>query len=226
MNANAGVAAGAIAGAAAVAAVAAGGAPALAATDHPAPADHAELDSNTLVVHPPVQSLEMTQLKHIRRGHETYTVRAGNTLSGIAKRFCGNAGDYPSLASANHVQDPNLIMPGESIKLACHAAVAAVAAALVRPARHYKGEVSSGGKVWDVTFGYPNKCGDGDGDGWDEACAALHPAAAPADPAPQPAAPAVSVTGVGTLGMSGFEACVIRAESGGNPASSTPPGPP
>ncbi len=162
-----------------------------------------------------------TAVAHHSR-EKNYTVRPGDTLSGIAGTYCGNPGDYPSLASASHIANPNVIDPGEAVRLACHAAVAVAAAAVQHHHRHYRGEVGPGGKVWDVTYGYPNKCGDGDGDGWDESCAKLFPQheAAPvqADPAPQPAHVVVS----GTLGMSGFEACVIRAESGGNQYAQNP----
>ena len=37
---------------------------------------------------------------------------------------------------------------------------------------------AAGGKIWGVTYGYPNYCGDGDGDGWDVSCATrVQPAA-------------------------------------------------
>jgi resuscitation-promoting factor RpfC len=49
-----------------------------------------------------------------------YTVVAGDTLSRISARFCGTAADYPSLAAASGISDPNLIYAGQAIKLRCH----------------------------------------------------------------------------------------------------------
>lgn len=57
-----------------------------------------------------------------------YVVRKGDTLSGIARRFCGNPGDYPALAANNAIADADLIYPGEAVRLACRAAAAAFAA--------------------------------------------------------------------------------------------------
>jgi Lysozyme like domain/LysM domain len=57
-----------------------------------------------------------------------YTVRRGDTLSAIARRFCGNPGDYPALAANSGIADPDVILPGEVVRLACHAAAAAFAA--------------------------------------------------------------------------------------------------
>jgi LysM repeat protein len=49
----------------------------------------------------------------------TYTVQPGDTLSLIAGRFCGNIQDYPALAAANGIADPNIIDVGQVIKLTC-----------------------------------------------------------------------------------------------------------
>jgi hypothetical protein len=49
-----------------------------------------------------------------------YIVRPGDTLSGIAIRFCGgNANDYWSLARASGISNPNVIYPGQRIVLRC-----------------------------------------------------------------------------------------------------------
>ena len=50
---------------------------------------------------------------------QTYTVQAGDTLSGIAKKFLGDAGRWPEIFEANKdtIKDPNLIRVGQEIKL-------------------------------------------------------------------------------------------------------------
>lgn len=47
----------------------------------------------------------------------TYTVQAGDTLSGIARKFYGDAGKYPGLAAANGIKNPNLIHPGQVLTI-------------------------------------------------------------------------------------------------------------
>src|SRR5215471_8745319 len=66
-------------------------------------------------------------------GHRTaYTVASGDTLSRISARFCGTASDYLSLAGASGITNPNLIYPGQKIKLKCHAAPLKLTAATHR----------------------------------------------------------------------------------------------
>ena len=48
---------------------------------------------------------------------ETYVVEAGDTLSGIAERFYGDAGIYTEIADANGIADPNLINVGQELVL-------------------------------------------------------------------------------------------------------------
>ncbi len=50
---------------------------------------------------------------------EYYTIVKGDTLSGIAKKFLGNAMDYPKIFEANRevIQDPDLIYPGQKIRI-------------------------------------------------------------------------------------------------------------
>jgi nucleoid-associated protein YgaU len=49
----------------------------------------------------------------------TYTVQSGDTLSGIAKKFLGNANDYMDIFNANRDQltDPDQIKPGQVLKI-------------------------------------------------------------------------------------------------------------
>jgi murein DD-endopeptidase MepM/ murein hydrolase activator NlpD len=50
----------------------------------------------------------------------TYTVVRGDTLGRIALRFCGSVSRYPNLAAASGIRNPNLIYPGQTIKLQCN----------------------------------------------------------------------------------------------------------
>jgi nucleoid-associated protein YgaU len=53
----------------------------------------------------------------------TYTVKTGDTLSKIAKEFLGDANAYMEIFNANRDQltDPNLIKPGQVLKIPQHA---------------------------------------------------------------------------------------------------------
>jgi len=50
---------------------------------------------------------------------ETYTVKAGDTLSKIAKQFLGDANAYRAIFEANRDQlsDPDTIKPGQVLKI-------------------------------------------------------------------------------------------------------------
>ena len=50
---------------------------------------------------------------------ETYTVKAGDTLSKIAKQLLGDANSYPAIFDANRDQlsDPDKIKPGQVLKI-------------------------------------------------------------------------------------------------------------
>jgi LysM repeat protein len=52
----------------------------------------------------------------------SYTVQSGDTLSGIAKKFLGNANDYMDIFNANRDQlsDPDKIKPGQVLKIPQH----------------------------------------------------------------------------------------------------------
>lgn len=65
---------------------------------------------------------------------DSYRVKSGDTLAAVSGRFCGTPGDYLSLAAASKIDNPDLIIPGETIRLACHAAYKAFFAALAPPA--------------------------------------------------------------------------------------------
>lgn len=137
------------------------------------------------------------------------TVHTGDTLSGIA---ASHGKSLSAVEAANpQIKNPDLIYAGQKVALPGSGAVAHRA--------------PGGGKVWGVTYGYPYKCGDGDGDGWDTPCSALHPAA----PAQQPSGPSHAVSALparhhftpshvsAPAGAGSYQQCVIRRESGGNP---------
>lgn len=47
----------------------------------------------------------------------TYTVKKGDTLSAIARKFYGNANQYQKLATHNNIKNPNIIRIGQIIKI-------------------------------------------------------------------------------------------------------------
>jgi nucleoid-associated protein YgaU len=63
----------------------------------------------------PAPSTAGTSEKHAT----TYTVKAGDTLSKIAKQFLGDANSYMSIYEANRDQlnDPDKIRPGQILKI-------------------------------------------------------------------------------------------------------------
>jgi LysM repeat protein len=48
---------------------------------------------------------------------KTYVVKAGDTLWGICKKQLGDGSKYATVAKANGIKNPNLIYPGQVIKL-------------------------------------------------------------------------------------------------------------
>lgn len=62
----------------------------------------------------------------------TVRVAAHNTLSGIAAARCGRASAWPALFAANRdrIRDPDLIYPGQVLRLGCIASYASRSAAL------------------------------------------------------------------------------------------------
>ncbi len=51
----------------------------------------------------------------------SYVVAAGDTLSGIAGKVCGDPGDWPGIWHANQAEVPNpdLIYPGQTLRFTC-----------------------------------------------------------------------------------------------------------
>lgn len=58
-----------------------------------------------------------TQRESSREAVGRYTVVQGDTLWAIAKRFLGDGSRYKELAGLNGIQNPNLIYPGQVIRL-------------------------------------------------------------------------------------------------------------
>lgn len=48
---------------------------------------------------------------------KNHTVQAGDTLSGICRKYYGNAGLYPKLAAYNSIKNPDLIYDGSVLKI-------------------------------------------------------------------------------------------------------------
>ena len=88
---------------------------------------------------------------------ETYTVAAGDTLSAICRRFYGDATLYGRLAAANGIANPNLIHPGQVLRLPAREelpaaatpsiSVQAASATTVAPVEQEDGE-----EKWTVSF--------------------------------------------------------------------------
>lgn len=47
---------------------------------------------------------------------KTYTVKKGDTLWAICKKYLGNGSKYPQVAKLNGIKNPNLIYPGQVIR--------------------------------------------------------------------------------------------------------------
>lgn len=53
----------------------------------------------------------------VAQGEQTYTVKAGDNLSKISKLFYGDANQYPKIAKANNLSDPDKIKVGQSLRI-------------------------------------------------------------------------------------------------------------
>lgn len=101
----------------------------------------------------------------------TYTLRSGDYLSKVADQFCGNPSDWVGIWHATGgIADPNLVPVGLRVTISCTTAGGGYAPAPVTTSYSAPAHASSDGKVWGISYGYPNYCGDGDGDGWDVNC--------------------------------------------------------
>ena len=136
-----------------------------------------------------------------------YIVRQGDYLSSIAIRLCNEASDWTGIFQANRsaIKNPNLIFPRMALKVVCIDPPLGGSSSVPKHS-------SSHGKIWGVTFGYPNYYGDGDGDGYDVS----GPSRSHSVHAATAVIPQQQSQNVNPGNYSGFQACVISRESGGN----------
>jgi nucleoid-associated protein YgaU len=125
---------------------------------------------------------------------QDYVIQPGDTLSGIAQKLCGAADDWAAVWHANpYITDPDLIYAGYQLTVACSGQGGVVTAAAAPSS--------------------PSGASDSDGDG------VSTPASASSGPSTS-AGSSASWSGGGSYvnpgSYSGFQACVISRESGGN----------
>lgn len=122
----------------------------------------------------------------------SYRVKSGDTLSAIAKEYCGHSGKWPNLWWANKkiIQNPNQITVGWKLTMPVCGAVSSKVERRALAAIPAPMQVSTSDSVSN---------------------SASQSAAAPQQPA--------AASNVSTSGMGAFQACVIQAESGGNPTA-------
>jgi nucleoid-associated protein YgaU len=53
----------------------------------------------------------------VAQGDQTYTVKPGDNLSKISRLFYGDANQYPKIAQANNLADPDKIKVGQSLRI-------------------------------------------------------------------------------------------------------------
>ena len=88
----------------------------------PAPAATAETpaveDTPEVVAEAPVAASEVVEVLE-QANVEYYIIQKGDSLSKIAKKYYGNAMEYPRLFEENRevIEDPDLIYPGQKIRI-------------------------------------------------------------------------------------------------------------
>lgn len=88
----------------------------------------------------------------------TYTVKSGDTLWSIARKFYGDGSLYPKLAACNGIKNPNLIYVGQVLKIpdaSTLKATAAASAATGQTSTTYTVSISMSGKFTGyATYSY------------------------------------------------------------------------
>ena len=74
------------------------------------------INSNNLEQYDHVETVENKVENSKTNEESTYTVKPGDTLSGIAKKY---GTTYQELAKINGIENPNLIYPGQVLKINC-----------------------------------------------------------------------------------------------------------
>jgi nucleoid-associated protein YgaU len=57
------------------------------------------------------------EIANLGGDEQAYTIKSGDNLSHIAKRFYGEANKYTDIAQANGINDPNKIQAGQKLNL-------------------------------------------------------------------------------------------------------------
>jgi LysM repeat protein len=137
-----------------------------------------------------------------------YTVKLGNTLSGISDRYCGSWNDWPVIYQENKPvigANPNLIEVGQKFKIDCNEKISALAASYIKKAA----DPPPAPKVSTASVAAPDGLGSMisqlDGQGYDGSAMAT-------------TALFLYQHGYSRIGAAGVVAC-IAGESGGNPES-------
>jgi hypothetical protein len=66
-------------------------------------------------IKPNFYKTEGNQKLNIVEGYKEYDVKAGDTLSSIAKNLTGDSSNYIHIAEENYIQNPNIITPGQHL---------------------------------------------------------------------------------------------------------------
>lgn len=60
---------------------------------------------------------ELTKEKDKESGDTVYTVKPGDTLSAIAEKYFGDAMEYKKIAHYNNISNPDMIHPGDKLRI-------------------------------------------------------------------------------------------------------------
>lgn len=74
----------------------------------------ADVDVSELRVHSGAKELASEKDDN---GETVYTVKSGDTLSAIAQKYYGDPMEYKKLAHYNNIENPDLIQPGQQIRI-------------------------------------------------------------------------------------------------------------
>lgn len=82
------------------------------------PAPAATEEAAEIIAEAPVAASEIGEVLE-QANVEYYIIKSGDSLSKIAKKYYGNAMEYPRLFEANRevIEDPDLIYPGQKIRI-------------------------------------------------------------------------------------------------------------